>query len=134
MSKLEKLVPANRLMLINGELVASCDGRWKDTINPATGECIAQVPDGSAKDVENAVLAAEKAQVGWAALPVAKRSRYLLDLADAIAARSDELLALEVADTGNTITGMKGDVTNCVERLRYFASLGRTAGQDHSGK
>ena len=31
---------------------------------------------------------------------------------------------LEVADTGNSITGMKGDVSACIDRLRYFAGLG----------
>ena len=55
---------------------------------------------------------------------MAQRSQYLFKLADALAARAEDLLTLEVADSGNSITGMKGDVAGCVERLRYFAGLG----------
>jgi acyl-CoA reductase-like NAD-dependent aldehyde dehydrogenase len=74
--------------------------------------------------VDLAVKAAGEAQPGWAALTVAQRSDCLNRFADAIAARAEELLVLEVADSGNSVTGMKGDIANCVERLRYFAGLG----------
>ena len=57
-------------------------------------------------------------------MPVAKRAEYLHRLADAIAEHADDLLVLEVADSGNSIKGMKGDIANSVERLRYFAGLG----------
>ena len=55
---------------------------------------------------------------------MAQRSQHLFRLADALAARSEDLLTLEVADSGNSITGMKGDVSGCIDRLRYFAGLG----------
>jgi len=68
--------------------------------------------------------AAETAQVKWAELPVQERSNHLMRLADAFAAHADELLMLEVADSGNAITAMKPDLANCIERLRYYAGLG----------
>jgi acyl-CoA reductase-like NAD-dependent aldehyde dehydrogenase len=74
--------------------------------------------------VDQAVQAAECAQVQWAQLPVQERSNYLNRLADAFTAHADELLMLEVADSGNAITAMKPDLANCVERLRYYAGLG----------
>lgn len=124
MSNVDKLLPATGRMLIGGELVESSGGGWIDSINPANESLIGKVPRGTAADVDRAVQAAEAAQVGWAELSVAERSGYLTKLADALAARADDLLTLEVADTGNSITGMKGDVTACIERLRYFAGLG----------
>ena len=121
---LKKMAPTTGRMLIGGELVESSGGKWMESINPANEERIGKVPRGTAADVDHAVAAAETAQVAWAELSVAQRAEYLVKLADALAARADDLLTLEVADSGNSITGMKGDVTACIERLRYFAGLG----------
>jgi betaine-aldehyde dehydrogenase len=116
--------PVTARMLIGGELVESSAGGWIDCINPATEEHIGQVPRATEADVEHAVAAAEAAQIKWAELSVQERSQYLHKLADAFTAHADELLMLEVADSGNAITPMKGDLAGCVERLRYFAGLG----------
>ena len=115
--------PRAGLMSIGGELVESAGG-WLESINPATGACIGKVPAGTAQDVDQAVLAAEAAQQRWADLSVGQRAKYMNSFADAIAAHAEELLLLEVADSGNSITGMRGDITACVERIRYFAGLG----------
>jgi len=111
-------------MLIDGQLVESEIGRWFDSINPATEAFIARLPLGSALDVERAVAAAQKAQPAWAGLPVAQRSAMLRKLAEAITARSDELLYLEVMDTGNVINKMTADVSMGVNSLLYYAGLG----------
>ncbi len=123
-TNLKRLAPVTGRMLIGGELVESSGGNWIESTNPATGEVIGKVPRATAADVDRAVSAAEAAQPAWAALSVAQRSQYLFKLADALAARSEDLLTLEVADSGNSITGMKGDVSGCIDRLRYFAGLG----------
>jgi acyl-CoA reductase-like NAD-dependent aldehyde dehydrogenase len=124
MNNLKKIVPATGRMLIGGQLVESSSGNWIECLNPANEECIGKVPRGTAADVERAVHAAETAQVAWVELSAAQRSKYLFRLADALTARADDLLMLEVADTGNSITGMKDDVSGCIDRLRYFAGLG----------
>ena len=117
----------NCRMLIDGELVESETGRRFDSLNPANEEVIATVPLGSAADVNRAVAAAEKAQPAWAALPVGQRAAYLKKLAEAITARSDELLYLEVIDTGNVINKMTADVSMGVNSLLYYAGLGYEA-------
>ena len=123
-TSLKRGTPVTGRMLIGGQLVEGSGGNWLESINPATGEVIGKVPRATAADVEGAVSAAEAAQVAWAGLSVAQRSQHLSRLADALAARSEDLLMLEVADSGNTITGMKGDISGCIDRLRYFAGLG----------
>jgi betaine-aldehyde dehydrogenase len=116
--------PITGRMLIGGELVESTGGGWIDCLNPANEEYIGKVPLGTAADVERAVDAAEIAQAKWAALSVSQRSDYLNRLGDSILKRIDELLYVEVADTGNPITPMRNDIVSGVERLRYFAGLG----------
>jgi betaine-aldehyde dehydrogenase len=115
--------PYTGRMLIGDQLSESAGG-WTECFNPADESHIGRVPRGTAEDVDRAVQVANQAQPGWGALSVAKRADYLNQLADAIKAHAGELLVLEVADSGNSITGMKGDIANSVERLRYFAGLG----------
>lgn len=112
-------------MLIGGELVESAGGGWMDSISPVNEEVIGRVPVGTAEDVERAVVAAEKAWPEWAARTPMQRAEAMNRFADALAARADEILRVEVADTGNTIRPMRIiDVPTAVESLRYYAGLG----------
>jgi betaine-aldehyde dehydrogenase len=112
------------LMLIGGELVESESGAWLDSLNPATEELIGRVPAGTSADVDRAYEAAAAAQPAWAALTPAARGAYLLKVAHAMRERADEILRIEVMDTGNTITKMKGDVLQAAKALEWFAGLG----------
>lgn len=116
--------PVTARMLIGGELVESSGGGWIECVNPATEDHIGRVPRATETDVEQAVRVAEVAQVKWAELSMQDRSNYLMRLADAFTSHADELLMLEVADSGNAISSMKPDLANCIERLRYYAGLG----------
>ncbi|TCT07500.1 aldehyde dehydrogenase family protein [Aquabacter spiritensis] len=116
--------PMTGRMLLGGDLVESLGGGWMDCVNPANEDYIGRVPRGTAADVERAVAAAETAQADWAALSVAQRSDYLMRLGDAIMKRAEDILQVEVSDTGNPITAMRNDIASGVDRLRYFAGLG----------
>ncbi|MGQ9368315.1 aldehyde dehydrogenase family protein [Azospirillum sp. ST 5-10] len=120
---MERVTEAER-MLIGGELVESLGGEWSVSVNPATGEPIGRVPAGTAADVDRAVAAAEAAWPEWAALTPMQRAAAMNRFADAVAARADEILRVEVTDTGNTIRPMRViDVPTAVESLRYYAGL-----------
>lgn len=110
-------------MLINGELVDSESGNWLESINPATEELIGMVPSASAVDVNRAVDAAAKAQQGWGALTPAERARMLAKVGVALRERADEILHVEVVDTGNTITKMRGDVDSAALAIDFFCGL-----------
>ncbi len=58
-----RLGPARQLL--NGEWIGSVDGQTLAVECPATKKTIAHIPRASAKDVERAVVAAEKAFVSW---------------------------------------------------------------------
>ena len=59
-------------MLIDGEFVTSA--KMLPVVNPATEEIISEFPSGTVEDVDRAVLAAERAQKRWAALPAIRRA------------------------------------------------------------
>ncbi|MFT3816553.1 MAG: aldehyde dehydrogenase family protein [Rubrivivax sp.] len=116
--------PIEGRMLIGGELVQGRGGQWLDSVNPADESPLGRVPHADAGDVDAAVAAALKAQPAWAALPVAERAACLHRFGDGIIARADELLAIEVADTGNPVTPMRADIHGSVERMRHLIGLG----------
>lgn len=111
-------------MLINGELVESESGRWLDCIAPASEQVVGQVPLASAKDVGEAVEAAETAFPAWERLGVEGRAKYLNTMADKLAERSEEIAALEAMDTGNTYKYVIKDMEDACGFLRFYAGLG----------
>ena len=70
--------------MIAGELVDPAEGKTEDVMNPATGEVIAEVPDGSIDDVERAMAAAREARIPWRDTTPAQRMDALLGLADLV--------------------------------------------------
>ncbi len=72
------------------------------TLNPATDEPIADVPAGSAADVDAAVRAARDAfESGpWPRMTAKERAVYLHRMGDLITRYADEIAHLETLDTG----------------------------------
>ena len=74
-----------------------------DVFNPATGETIARVTQGSRGDVDAAVAAARKALPKWSALSGHQRARHLYALARHVQKRERFLSVLETIDNGKPI-------------------------------
>jgi len=88
---------------IDGKFVAPAEGGRFEVLNPAIGKPLAQVAQGTAKDVEAAVKAARRAQKGWAALPGHQRARHLYALARHVQRRERLLSVVETMDNGKPI-------------------------------
>jgi betaine-aldehyde dehydrogenase len=110
-------------MLINGELADSDSGELLESINPATEESLGYVPAASAADIDRAVAAAEAAQPAWAALEPRERSKLVRKVAQALRENFDDILRIEVVDTGNTISKMRIDVATAGDTLDFYAGL-----------
>jgi acyl-CoA reductase-like NAD-dependent aldehyde dehydrogenase len=110
-------------LLIGGERVDAAGGRSFPTIDPSTGQEIAQVPQGGPEDVDRAVKAARAAlEGGWAALVPAARTKAIYRLAELIEQNADELAQLEALDNGKPVGLAKiVDVRLAAEHFRYFA-------------
>jgi len=111
------------MMLIGGELVPSEGGEWLESVNPATEETLGHVPHGTAADVNRAVAAAEAAHPAWAALEPKERAKLVKKLAAKLREKTDEILRVEVVDTGNTITKMRADVASAGDTLDFYAGF-----------
>ena len=107
-------------LYIGGQHV-STDDRMA-TIDPATGETLAEVPVASPAQVDLAVQAAADAFRGWRTTPPTQRARLLWALADLIEEHSEELAAIEVLDNGKPIGEARAvDIALTIEIFRYYA-------------
>src|SRR4029077_3206813 len=112
------------MMLIGGDLVPSESGQWLESVNPANEETLAHVPQATAIDVTRAVDAAEAAAPGWAALDVKERAKLVRKLAQKLRDKADEILRIEVVDTGHTLSQMRADVASAGDTLEFYAGFG----------
>ena len=110
---------------IGGEFVESESGETMEVLNPATGEVIAEVPRGTAADVDKAVDAARKAWGEWQGKTPKDRMELLLKLADVIDENAEELARLESLNVGKpwwVAVDEPGAMSDC---LRFFAGAAR---------
>ena len=89
--------------LIGGELRSGSKGRLIDSINPATGEVWARVPQSDPADARDAVDAASAALSEWSALTLTERRGYLEDVGKIFTEHGDEIAHLESTDNGNLL-------------------------------
>ena len=124
--------------LIGGEFVDAADGGTAEIINPATGETIAEVPQGTEADVDRAVEAAKKAWPEWKETTPQERSEILLKLAELIDEHTEELAEIESRNVGKPIAAARDEMPVCSDNIRFFAGAarvleGRAAGEYMKG-
>ena len=102
------------------------------TINPATGEVLAEIAVDGPAEVAAAVARASSAQKEWASLPGVARGRILRRAADILRARNAELAELETRDTGKPIQETSAvDVLSGADCLEYYAGLAASIAGEH---
>lgn len=111
--------------LVGGKSAAGSEKGTFETHDPGSGEKLATVPHFTAKDVDAAVAAAQKAfdSSGWATLPPNERGAILHRLADEVERRIPIIGQIEALDAGKLEAHAQGDVANFVATIRYFAEM-----------
>jgi betaine-aldehyde dehydrogenase len=111
-------------LYINGRYVDATSGKTLQTINPASGEVLADVQVASQADVDSAVKAAQAGQKVWASMTPVQRSRILNRAVQILRDRNDELAELETLDTGKPISETRYvDIVTGADVLEYYAGL-----------
>jgi succinate-semialdehyde dehydrogenase/glutarate-semialdehyde dehydrogenase len=107
-------------LLIGGRWVGAESDERFDVTNPATGEVVGTVPNGSESDVAAAIDAAADALEGWKSLPAIERARVLRRSADLIRERKDEIAAVMTAEQGKPLAEATGEVDYAASFLEWF--------------
>lgn len=111
------------LNYINGVLTEPSERKYLDNINPAEGKVYGQVPDSSAKDVNQAVHAARLAFPEWSAMNLQQRATILLRIADLIDRDLDALALAESTDQGKPLKLAKSvDIPRASANMRFYAT------------
>lgn len=123
--RLQASTPLGLLKLhIGGAYVDAAGGETFETVNPATGEVLAEVQQASAADIDRAVSVAAEGQKVWAAMSAMERSRILRRAVELLRERNDELARLETLDTGKPLAETKAvDIVTGADVLEYYAGL-----------
>jgi betaine-aldehyde dehydrogenase len=120
---------------VNGQALDARDGATTAVVNPVTGEQYAEAPLSGPADIDAAMEAAATAFDGWRDATPSERSLALFRIADAVEARADELIAVEVENTGKPVALTRSEeLPPMVDQIRFFAAAarnleGRSAGE-----
>jgi betaine-aldehyde dehydrogenase len=119
----EAEIPGKYQLFIDGEWVDAESGRTFGTLNPSTGEPLAEVAEADKADIDKAVAAARRAFEGkWSKLSARDRGRLLYNLAQLIEENAQRLASLETADNGKPIReSLYVDLPQVAENFEYFA-------------
>lgn len=108
------------------------DGRFEDgeasfsSLDPATGEPWAEMPESREADIRRAVEAAHRAlydDAAWSKLTATQRGKLLYRLADLVAENAKTLAELETRDTGKIIRETSAQIAYVADYYRYYAGL-----------
>jgi succinate-semialdehyde dehydrogenase/glutarate-semialdehyde dehydrogenase len=91
------------------------------TVNPATGETLAEYPGFADADVDEALDRAAAAQAGWAALEFGQRAAVLRRAAGILRADVDALALLITREMGKPLAEARAEVEKCATACDYYA-------------
>ncbi|PZV09797.1 MAG: methylmalonate-semialdehyde dehydrogenase (CoA acylating) [Leptolyngbya sp.] len=108
---------------VNGEWVSSNTTDYLDVLNPATIEVLAQVPLSEARDVDQAVQAAQQAFTTWRRVPAGDRIQYLFKLKILLEEHLDDLAQTITMECGKTLAESKGELRRAIENVEVACGI-----------
>jgi aldehyde dehydrogenase (NAD+) len=112
-------------MIIAGRSVPAESGEWFTTYDPSTGEPLAEVPRGTAPDVDAAVTSSHEAfrSPEWSRLKPLERGRALAHQGRLLLDDIDKLAVMETLDSGKPLSQGKRDVQLAARYFEYYAGI-----------
>ena len=108
---------------IGGEWVAPHGVETLELTNPATGEPLGRVPLSGARDVNEAVAAAQMAFLKWREVPPVVRARYLFKLKSLLEQYFDDIAATVTRENGKTLDEARGSVRRGIENVEHACCI-----------
>ena len=113
------------------------DGEWRvssasasdehdesiEVTNPATGERLASVPVGNARDVDQAVASAARALPEWRRTPANDRVQYLFALKASLEDQFDAIAETITRECGKTLEESKGELRRAIENVEVACGI-----------
>ncbi|MGY2488932.1 aldehyde dehydrogenase family protein [Cupriavidus sp. CP313] len=107
-------------MTIDGKAASTLAGF--DVLNPATERVVAEAPDATPAQLDEAVASARRAAPAWAGLPLQARQQYVVRIGETITANLEELAQLLTREQGKPLAQARQEVQRgaywCAEMAR----------------
>jgi acyl-CoA reductase-like NAD-dependent aldehyde dehydrogenase len=112
--------------LIGGNWVGATEGRWFEDLDPAdTRRTIALLPRLAPEQVSTAIDHAHSSAPEWAGTSPIDRGRVLLEAAQLIRQRVDQIAGDVCVEAGKLLAEARGEVMKSADFLEYYAGFGR---------
>ncbi|MEH0198539.1 CoA-acylating methylmalonate-semialdehyde dehydrogenase [Caulobacter sp. CCNWLY153] len=108
---------------VNGQAFNGASGRFGDVFNPNTGEVQARVQFATDGEIDAAVQAAAKAQLGWAATNPQRRARVMFEFKRLIERDMASLAEILSSEHGKVIADSKGDIQRGLEVIEFACGI-----------
>src|SRR5579862_3838446 len=108
---------------VDGRWVESKSSDWRDVVNPATSEAIAQTPLTPVNEVAAAVESAAAAFPGWRRTPAEDRIQPLFKLKMLLEEHLDELSRIITMENGKTFAEAKAELRRAIENVEVACGI-----------
>ncbi|HEX4429352.1 MAG TPA: NAD-dependent succinate-semialdehyde dehydrogenase [Frankiaceae bacterium] len=120
-SEKEALDAVPKQLLIGGQWRDAAEGKTLAVEDPATGQPLCEVADGTPQDALDALAAADEAAAGWAATAPRERGEILRRAYQAMVDKQDELALVMTLEMGKSLTESAGEIVYAAEFFRWFS-------------
>ncbi|TEA79563.1 CoA-acylating methylmalonate-semialdehyde dehydrogenase [Allopusillimonas ginsengisoli] len=110
-------------LLIGGELVQSKSTEWRDVLNPATQEVVAQVPFATKEELDMAVANSKEAFKTWRNTSQANRTRVMLNLQKLVRDNTAAIAKSISLEHGKTLPDAEGEVGRGLEVIEHACAM-----------
>lgn len=108
-------------LLIGGSWQAASGGRSFAVHDPATGQELCEVADGTPEDGLAALAAADDALPAWRGTPPRERAELLRAVFEQVMARIDDFAAVITAEGGKPLAESRAEVAYGAEYVRWYS-------------
>ena len=108
---------------INGKFVNASTHNTLDVISPLDGTLLSTVPMSAAKDLDDAVKAAQSAFPTWSKTPIKERVQVFFRYKYLLEKYLDELSVLCSEENGKTYSESVAEIEKCIELTEFATSL-----------
>lgn len=109
------------MLYINGEWIKANSQATFSVYNPATGDLLDEVADGTKEDTIKAIEAAEQAFTSWSQTTAYERAHYLYKVYELMIDRKEFLAELMTKEQGKPLRAARNEVQYGADFLLWFA-------------
>ncbi len=112
-------------LLINGQFRQGSEGKNEPVYNPATGEVLGALPHASKADLDEALVASEKAYKIWRGETALSRQKTLEKACRILEDRFDEVAENLTKEMGKPLAEAKLELSVAIDVIRWYGEEGK---------